>query len=73
MGLRLVFILFAVVLAVWLVRRLLRKPTPPSKPAKTQDMLRCAHCGLHVPRSEAILDGDTPYCSPEHRDAGARR
>jgi hypothetical protein len=35
-------------------------------------MLPCAHCGLHVPETEAVFgkllaNGDpTPYCSPQH-------
>jgi uncharacterized protein len=40
-----------------------KKPTP---------MLACAHCGLHLPRGDALLDAQSrPYCSSEHRDAGA--
>ena len=29
---------------------------------------RCDHCGVHVPRSEAILDGERRFCSAAHRD-----
>lgn len=39
-----------------------------------QDMVACAHCGLHLPRSEALADGaggSAPfYCSPAHRQSG---
>jgi uncharacterized protein len=31
-------------------------------------MIRCAHCGVHVPRSEAVVtSGGTSYCSETHR------
>lgn len=52
---------------------------PPQRPpvpaqARPQDMVACAHCGLHLPRSEALADGpggSAPfYCSAEHRRSG---
>jgi uncharacterized protein len=30
-------------------------------------MLRCAHCGLHLPDNEAVMSGNTAYCSDAHR------
>lgn len=46
------------------------KPPTASEP---QTMLACAHCAVHLPRSDAQFD-DTgrPYCSPAHRLAGPR-
>lgn len=38
--------------------------------ALAQDMLACAHCGVHVPHSEALLLGDKAYCCAEHRRLG---
>lgn len=32
-------------------------------------MVRCAHCGVYLPASEAITDGGRTYCDPAHRDA----
>lgn len=52
---------------------------PPRRAAATapvgpQDMVACAHCGLHLPRSEALADGpggSAPfYCCAEHRHSG---
>ncbi len=31
-----------------------------------QDMAECAHCGVHLPRSEAVQSGGRSYCSAEH-------
>lgn len=32
-------------------------------------MVRCAHCGVHLPASEAISAGGRTYCDRAHRDA----
>lgn len=40
--------------------------------AKTSEpMLQCAHCGVHVPSSEALRSGARAYCCSAHRDADA--
>jgi uncharacterized protein len=31
--------------------------------------VQCAHCGLHLPRQEALRQGNTYYCSQAHLDA----
>lgn len=68
------FLLFlaVVLLGVWLWRSGRRKepaeradtPPPASGP---QDMVRCAHCGVHLPQGDAIVGRIGYYCSPEHR------
>lgn len=35
-------------------------------------MVACAHCGLHIPASEALMLDERPYCSASHRDAGPK-
>jgi len=36
-------------------------------------MLGCVHCGVHLPRPEALFDAaGRPYCSEAHRLAGPR-
>jgi uncharacterized protein len=75
--------------AWWLIKRLrvdgkgggasAAAPTPgapsPTESAQRDPlvMVRCAHCGVHLPQSEALFD-DTQrsYCSAAHRAAGAR-
>jgi uncharacterized protein len=34
-------------------------------------MVACAHCGLHLPRGEALEVSSRFFCSEEHRRAGA--
>jgi uncharacterized protein len=61
---------------------------PPSKPTGTQtpaspsaaagaaqpaSMLRCAHCGVHLPGSDAVVVRGTAYCSDEHRQQAETR
>ena len=31
------------------------------------NMVRCAHCGLHLPENEAIVSRNATYCSDAHR------
>lgn len=34
-------------------------------------MVACAHCGLHIPQSEAVQQAGQLYCSQEHAQAQA--
>ena len=36
-------------------------------------MVRCEHCGVHLPASEAVSAEGRSYCSVEHRDADRAR
>jgi uncharacterized protein len=36
-------------------------------PAVAEPMVRCEHCGLNVPQSEALADGGRWFCSEAHR------
>ena len=33
-----------------------------------QNMVRCAHCGVHLPENDAIASGNAVYCTAAHRD-----
>lgn len=44
---------------------------PGRTPMITQDMVPCAHCGLMLPKNEAIIQGSKTFCSEEHRRQGA--
>jgi uncharacterized protein len=47
-------------------RKAQRKPHDP-QPGGAEDMVRCAECGVHLPRSESLPAGQSFYCSAEHR------
>lgn len=41
------------------------------KPA-AEDMVRCAHCGVHLPKSESVQAEGKSFCGAEHRDAHSK-
>lgn len=43
-----------------------RAPPPPG----VEHMVRCAHCGIHLPRSEAVMLGGHTFCGPDHARLG---
>jgi len=74
---RLIVLILLVVLAVWLIRRALRASTKgrdaQAKPSgEIGELVRCARCGVHLPRAEARLADRLLYCGDEHArlDAG---
>lgn len=38
----------------------------PVAPPVAEDMVKCAHCGVNLPRSEAIFSKGEFFCTPEH-------
>ena len=44
-----------------------QRPAAPPAPAPPAPMLRCRHCGVHLPANEAVRGTLGPYCSDEHR------
>jgi uncharacterized protein len=53
-----------------------RKPDAAAKDkaaARRESMVACAHCGVHLPLTEAVADGTHVYCSEPHRLAGPPR
>jgi uncharacterized protein len=75
--------LLAIAAIFWLLYRLIltllakgRRPAAADKSrpadAAIATMVRCAHCGLHVPQGEALQSGDHYYCSKEHQEAAQR-
>jgi uncharacterized protein len=63
------FLLFAIATAVYLLVRSYRNNAAPQDRSKVEDMVRCAHCGVHLPKSEGIMAAGHYFCSVEHRDA----
>jgi len=66
---KLLFILVLAVAAYLVVRGIARfgGKVEPQKPKADEDMVRCRHCGLHLPRGESFMGGDNFYCCEEHR------
>jgi uncharacterized protein len=71
--LRILLVVIGIGLILMVLRQALSHRRPSARPRESvQEMVRCAHCGVHVPRSEAVFEESTPFCSDEHRGAGAR-
>jgi len=71
----LVIAVIAVFYLYWKKQRTpLHPPSDPRPPlAPPQQMLACAHCGLHLPGRDALLDRQShAYCSEAHRRLGPR-
>jgi uncharacterized protein len=73
---RFIVLIILVVLAVWLIRRAIRasRAGPPMQKqasVQQQELVRCARCGVHLPRSEAREAGGLTYCGEEHARLGA--
>jgi len=67
-----VLLALAVVFAVlWLARggkgKVASRDAPPLPPR--EEIVGCAHCGLHLPRSEALQGRKGLFCCEAHRAA----
>lgn len=38
-----------------------------------ESMVRCEHCGIHLPRSEAVMAEGRIWCSQDHAKLGMRQ
>lgn len=69
-------LLLVVGFLVWAVlrayQRSLNKPQATTREQTVEDMVKCAHCGVNLPRSEAIYSGGDFYCTPEHKQLGKK-
>ncbi len=72
---RLIVLVLLLIVAVWLIRRALRASAArdATKVAPAGELVRCAHCGVHLPRAEARSSGGALYCSDEHARLGPRQ
>jgi uncharacterized protein len=64
---RLIFLVVAIALVYWLLRRFRQSTSETQDSSQNEDMVSCAHCGLNLPKSEAISSGDEFYCCEAHR------
>ena len=75
---RLILLLAAVALVWWWLssrRRNLRSDEqtkqPPPQSQSSAEMVSCAHCGVHLPQSDALQGADGAFfCGEEHRRLG---
>lgn len=69
-----ILLLLLIGLAAYLLlkvyRRSLTPPPEPDEDKQVENMVKCAHCAVNLPRSEAIYSGGRFYCTDEHRQRG---
>lgn len=68
-------VIAVVVVVAWIATRG-RKSERPTGHGRTrttpQTVVQCSHCGVHLPRDEALIDDRGVFCSQAHRLAGPR-
>ncbi len=62
-------LLIATAAAVYLLVKSYRKAESREEPPAIEDMVRCAQCGVHLPKGESIQVEESFFCSAAHRDA----
>ena len=71
-----ILLLIVIGFVVWVVirayQRSLNRPTTPARSQTVEDMVKCAQCGVNLPRSEAIYSGGAFFCTPEHQKLGKK-
>jgi uncharacterized protein len=72
---RLLFWIALIAAACWLWRKFKTSQQSPAEP-RLEDplrMVRCAHCGVHLPNDRALSRGNEWYCSQQHLEQGPER
>jgi len=62
-------LIIAIVAVVYLLIRSYRKKASPQDEKTAEDMVRCAQCGVHLPKGESVEAEGHLFCGAEHRDA----
>lgn len=65
-------LLMGIAAVVYLLIRAYRKKVDQQGKMAAEDMVRCAHCGVHLPKGESVQSNGHFFCSTEHRDAHLR-
>jgi len=70
-------ILVLVLLVAWQWRNsrekhIKNKPAPGTNAQEPQNMVVCAHCGVHLPAQDAVPGKQGQYCDAHHRAAAER-
>ena len=57
----------AVIWWVWKKRSLQPGPRPTPASRDPELMVVCAHCGVHLPKSDSVAENGAYFCSDAHR------
>ena len=69
MGKLLLLLVIGLLIGAWIARGNRKRADlrDASAPGRGENMVRCAQCGVHLPRSESIVTHGRYYCSAEHQ------
>jgi uncharacterized protein len=73
---RLIFFVLIAAVVYWLLRAYRKRLSRGDErgegaQGQAEDMVRCAYCGVHLPKHEGIAAHGEYYCSEAHRRAHA--
>lgn len=65
---RIILLFLAVITIFWLVKRLFFNPDSSHMRSKSEgeELVQCAQCEIHLPKSNAIEVDGAHYCCKEH-------
>lgn len=70
---KILLLIAAVWVVILLVRRYQRSLVQPHTTVKpVENMVKCAHCAVNLPRGEAIYTQGDFYCTAEHQRLGKK-
>ena len=61
-------LIIAIVAVLYLLIRSYRKQASQQDKTVAEDMVRCAYCGVHLPKGESVQADGQFFCGTEHRD-----
>jgi uncharacterized protein len=69
---KIILVVLGLLLVYWILRSYRRRverreQRRPPTAVGGEDMVQCARCGVHLPRSESITTQGRFYCSPDHQ------
>ncbi|MEK6592167.1 MAG: PP0621 family protein [Pseudomonadota bacterium] len=67
---KIILLVLGLLFAYWVLKRYRRKVDRDATSQRTvseEDMVRCAQCGVHLPRGESVATHGNFYCSAEHQ------
>ena len=69
---KIILLVLGLLLVYWILksyRRRVDRGGGKTPSAAGENMVKCARCGVHLPRGESITTQGRFYCSPEHQRA----
>jgi hypothetical protein len=72
---RILILVAAVLVGIWLLKKAFSGRQPPKDPDRSDSegrLIQCAHCGTRLPASDAHWKEGQAYCSVTHRHLGPK-